>query len=249
MAALFHSREKAAIAAAIREDLARAKRLREAGRRAGDDRLRLREWQAARLARTYPDLLASPRYGRAARFFLDELYGPKDFTERDDEVARILPTMTRLLPVAAVRAFALAVELDCVSETLDAALVAALRAGGNADAALRLDAPRYADAYRRCANRAERERQIRLVREIGEALDALARKPLVAKAVEMMRRPAALAGLAELHAFLEGGFAAFRHMQGADEFLGTIDRRERRIMERLFAGDPDPFAPVDRAGR
>ncbi|MCZ7564165.1 MAG: hypothetical protein M5U08_10570 [Burkholderiales bacterium] len=249
MVAPFQSREKASIAVAIRSDLARAKGLRAAGRRAGDDRLRLREWQAARLKHTYPDLLASARYGRAARFFLDELYGPKDFAERDDEVARILPSMTRLLPVGAVRTFGLAVELDCLSEQLDAALVAALRAGGGADGALRIDERRYADAYRRCANRTERERQIQLVRQIGEALDALARKPLIARAVEMMRRPAELAGLAELHAFLEGGFAAFRQMQGAAEFLDTIERRERGIMDQLFAGDADPFAAAGRNSR
>jgi len=243
MVSLFHSHEKAGIAEAIRADLARVKSLREAARRAGNDRLRLRGWQADRLAKTYPDLLASPRYRRAARFFLDDLYGPKDFAERDDEVARILPSMTRVLPVAAVRTFGLAVELDCLSEALDAQLIAALRSGAARDAELKIDAKRYADAYRRCANRPARERQIRLVREIGEALDALARKPLVAKAVEMMRGPAHLAGLGELHEFLESGFVAFRDMQGAGEFLDTVERRERRIMEQLFAGASEPFAP------
>jgi hypothetical protein len=242
MVALFHSREKAAIAEAIRADLARVKSLRAAARRAGDDRLRLRGWQADRLAQTYPDLLASDRYGRAARFFLEDLYGPKDFAERDDEVARILPSMTRLLPVAAVRTFGLAVELDCLSEALDADMIAALRVCSARDAALTIDAKRYAEAYRGCANQPARERQIRLVREIGEALDALAQKPLVVKAVEMMRGPAQLAGLGELHEFLERGFFAFRDMHGAAEFLDTIERRERRILERLFAGAPDPFA-------
>lgn len=249
MVAFLQSREKAAIAEAIRADLARVKRLREAARRGGGDRMRLRKWQAERLARTYPDLLASARYGRAARFFLEELYGAKDFAERDDEVARILPTMTRLLPLAAVRSFGLAVELDCLSEALDAELVAALRAGEPAGTNLAIDAKRYAAAYRRCANRPDRERQVRLVREIGEAMDAFAHKALVAKAVELMRGPAELAGLGELHAFLEGGFLAFRHMEGAGEFLDTIERRERRILERLFAGDPDPFARVDAPGR
>jgi hypothetical protein len=30
-------------------------------------------------------------------------------------------------------------------------------------------------------------------------------------------------------------------MHGATEFLGTVRARERRAMERLFAGAPDPF--------
>ncbi|MCC6608815.1 MAG: hypothetical protein IT515_03940 [Burkholderiales bacterium] len=245
MVALFHSRAKAEIAEAIRADLARVKRLRADARRAGDDRLRLRGWQAGRLAETYPDLLQSERYGRAARFFLEDLYGPKDFAERDDEVARILPTMTRLLPLGAVRTLGLAVELDCLSEALDAEMVATLRRGDAPAAELGIDAKRYADAYRSCANRAARERQIALVREIGEALDALARKPLVAKALEMMRGPAHLAGLGELHAFLERGFFAFRDMRGAREFLDTIERRERRILDRLLAGAPEPFAATE----
>jgi len=241
MALLFSSPEKAAIADAMRDNLARVRSIRAAARRNGQDRMRLRSWQADRLARTYADLLDDSRYLPAARFFLEDLYGPKDFSERDDEVARILPTMTRLLPVSAVQTFALAVELDCLSEQLDATLLNALREGNAPDKPLVIDASRYAAAFRKCANRAEREQQVTLVGKIGVALDGLARKPLIAKAVEMMRRPAHAAGLGELHEFLERGFLAFRHMKGASEFLGVIDRRERQLLERLFAGEPDPF--------
>jgi hypothetical protein len=241
MALFFSSPEKTAIADAMRDNLARVRIIRAAARRDGQDRMRLRSWQADRLARTYADLLDDPRYLPAARFFLEDLYGPKDFSERDDEVARILPTMTRLLPVNAVQTFALAVELDCLSEQLDATLLNALRESNAPDTPLVIDASRYAIAFRKCSNRAEREQQVALVGKIGVALDGLSRKPLIAKAVEMMRRPAHAAGLGELHEFLERGFLAFRHMKGASEFLGVIDRRERQLLERLFAGDPDPF--------
>ena len=245
MAGLFTSREKSAIADSIRADLARVRELRAAARSAGDDRLRLRAWQSERLARTYPDLLADPRYGPAARFFLEDLYGPKDFSARDDEVARILPAMTRILPASAVRTFGLAIELDCLSERLDAAIIAALRASRTDGAVLTIDSTRYATAYRACANRPERERQIALVGEIGVALDALARKPLIARAIELMRAPAHAAGLGELHDFLERGFGAFRHMRGAREFLAIIDRRERLILDRIFEADPDPFRATE----
>ena len=76
----------------LRHHLQTAKALRQ---RANDDpaamgkRLLLRQWQAARLARTYTDLLASERFGKAAQFFLSDLYGPKDFSSRDEEVERI----------------------------------------------------------------------------------------------------------------------------------------------------------------
>lgn len=245
MVPFFASNEKTALVDAIRADLARVRAVRAAARRAGNDRLTLRAWQAARLASTYADLLADPRHGPAARFFLEDLYGPKDFSERDAEIARILPTMTRLLPLSAVRTFGLAISLDCLSEELDAALVTALRAALPTGAPMVIDVPGYTAAFRASSSRADRERQIGLAGKIGVALDALSRKPLIAKAVEMMRGPAHAAGLGDLHDFLERGFQAFRHMRGADEFLGIIDRRERRILDRVLGGDPDPFRTTD----
>jgi hypothetical protein len=44
-----------------------------------------------------------------------------------------------------------------------------------------------------------------------------------------------------LQEFLERGLDAFEAMHGATEFLGTVRARERRAMERLFAGAADPF--------
>lgn len=205
-----------------------------------EDRLRLRAWQAERLASTYPDLLASERHGPAARFFLSDLYGPKDFSQRDEEVTRILPTMRRMLPDAALKAFGAAIELDYLSELLDRDVAMKLRAGQR-DGPLAVDGGRYAAAYRACGHEAERRRQIELVDAIGRALDRLTRMPLVAGALELMRGPARVAGLAEVHDFFKRGYDAFRHMKGADEFLRTIADRETQLMERLLAGSPRPF--------
>lgn len=227
--------DRAACSAALERFLGEARDLRLAaaadtvhGRR----RDRLREWQAARLARTHADLLASPLYGVAASFFLDELYGPKDFSERDAEVERILPLMTSMLPVSGLRTLLLAVEVDALSERFDAAMVGAL--GSALDRTLSESA--YAAAYCEVGDRAGRLLQIRLVGETGEALDALARKPFVRGALKMMHGPAHLAGLGELHAFLERGFEAFKSMRDASEFLETIVTRERAIAVALFAG-------------
>ena len=228
--------DRAACSAALVGFLTEARELRLAaaadavhGRR----RQRLREWQAARLAKTHADLLASPRYVRAATFFLSDLYGPKDFSERDAEVERILPLMTSMLPVSGLRTLLLAVEVDALSERFDAAMVTELGS--------RLDAPTlsdeaYAEAYRAVGDRAGRTTQIRLIGETGEALEALARKPFVRGALKMMHGPAYLAGLGELHAFLERGLEAFRSMTNASEFIDTIVDRERAVAAAIFSG-------------
>jgi hypothetical protein len=50
-----------------------------------------------------------------------------------------------------------------------------------------------------------------------------------------MRGPARMAGLADLQDFLERGFAAFRDLKGADEFLATLKERESAILNRFFS--------------
>ena len=196
-------------------------------------RERLRAWQAARLAKTHADLLASPQFHIAAAFFLSDLYGPKDFSERDTEMEKVLPIMTTMLPVSGLRTLLLAVQVDALSERFDAEMVAVLGKLLNQDG---LNLAQYAAAYRQVGDREGRELQIRLIGETGEALDALAHKTFAGAALKLMHGPAQLAGLGELHAFLERGFNAFRSLRRADEFLEIIVRRERELMVSLFSG-------------
>jgi hypothetical protein len=195
----------------------------------------LKEWQSQRLASTYRDLAASPRYQAATAFFLDDLYGSKDFSKRDEAMLRIYPVMVRTLPAGAVETAALAIEVDALSESLDHRLAAALPPGP-------LDEASYAAAYRASSTPAERERQIALIEGVGQRLDRLVKKPLVYATLKLMRRPARMARLDDLQAFLERGFHAFREMGGAVEFLKTIGERERRIASRLFSSRPSPFS-------
>lgn len=198
----------------------------------------LKAWQARRLEGTYGDLLDNPRYRQAALFFLNDLYGARDYSQRDADVARILPKLTALLPATALSAIADAVELDALSEQLDQALVNQLGAENTGS----LTAQTYARGYRACDNRRSREHQIALTHAIGSALDSLTRISFLETTIKLMRKPAKMAGLAELQSFLERGFVTFRQMKGAGEFLDAIRSRETQLMQRLFDGVDDPFA-------
>ena len=127
---------------------------------------------------------ASERFGQAAQFFLSDLYGPKDFSSRDDEVERILPLLLSLLPLSALQTIALAIELDALTEQLDAATVVELDRAGMID---RADEDSYADASRRVRRQKDRLRHIALIRKTGDALERLARKPLVSTVLKLMR--------------------------------------------------------------
>lgn len=218
------------------------KHLRELQALRGDRRLaparlvELKQWQSERLAATYADLSAEPRYEAATRFFLEDLYGPRDFSHRDHAMLRVLPAMQRMLPASALETAARAVELEALSEALDHRV--ALELGGQP-----VDAASYARAYRAAGTPAERARQIDLIVAVGERLDALVRKPLILRALKLMRHPARAAGFAELQDFLERGFDSFRAMKGAGLFLSTLREREEEIARRLFSGSSLPFAP------
>jgi hypothetical protein len=199
--------------------------------------LAVKHFQSERLARTYSDLLASDRYRESCEFFLEELYGARDFEQRDAEAQKVVPRLARMLPARAIETLLLAVELDELSEDLDAGVARVVRTP--------VSVQRYAEAYREVGNEKQREHQIELVHEIGRALDRLARIPMLAPMLGMMKGPAEAWGYGHLHHFLYRGFHAFAAMGGAGEFLGTIKRRELAINTRLFAGEPDPFRPVD----
>jgi hypothetical protein len=190
----------------------------------------IKTWQHDRLRRTYADLLDSQRYAAAARFFLNELYGPADFTRRDAQFARVVPALVRMFPnhiVDTVRSLA---ELHALSEDLDNAMAQAVAAPVTREG--------YVRAWQTIGRAAEREAQIELVQRIGRDLDHYTRKPLLRHALKMMRGPARAAGLDELQRFLETGFDTFAAMGGAQEFLGIVGQRERVLAAALFEADP-----------
>ena len=50
------------------------------------------------------------------------------------------------------------------------------------------------------------------------------------------------AGWIELYDFIERGYNAFRQIKDVKAFVTTVEQRERRILDQIFAGLPDPFA-------
>jgi hypothetical protein len=207
----------------------------ERARRAADPALEarvqaLKAYQQRRFAHTYADLLASPRYEAATRFFLQELYGPDDYRQRDAQFARVIPTLTRLFPEEVVDTVARLARLHALSERLDTRMGERLPSPD-------VTAHDYAAAWRACGEPASRQQQIELTMAVGQSLDQLTRKPLLRQTLKLMRGPAQVAGLGALQHFLESGFDTFRAMRGAGEFLSTVRQREDTLARALFQSD------------
>lgn len=197
----------------------------------------LQSWQLERLTATFSDLYEQEGYCDAVEFFVSDLYGGLDFRERDQEMNRVMPIMIRFLPDKALVALAEAFELQAISLEYDFRMAEYMAQQGVQE----LDLEAYCSVYRACSDRAGRERQIQLFPKIGRDLTKLVRKSVVNYLLRMLRGPAHAAGFGRLQEFLEIGLASFRALEDPDYFVETIYQREWQSMERLFAGDPDPF--------
>lgn len=186
-------------------------------------------FQKQRLTETYADFLADAHAKPAALFFLNELYcSAPDAIERDADVDRIVPMMSKLLPRVALDAIGNAVELDVLSADLDLAMAQQSVASG----VVCSDMATYGTLYTAVNRRADRERQIVLVGQCGHLLAQAVRLPLIVPTLNMMQLPAKKAGLLRLHQFLFAGMTAFKKLHSAQAFVQTIQARETVLLER-----------------
>lgn len=199
----------------------------------------LRRWQAERLERSFEAFLDDPGRRPAARFFLTDLYGDRDFSQRDADIARVAPKMQRLLPVGLVETLCDAVELGTLSHAFDLRMAEALQT--LAPRARRLSTEHYAEAYRQVGLPLLRGHQIDLIERAGLGLGMALKTRGVATLLGLLRGPARAMGLGELQSFLERGFGAYAELDDVPAFVADIERAERRVSERLFAGHPQPF--------
>ena len=199
----------------------------------------LKLFQARRFANSYQDILGAGPYMAAARFFLDELYGAKDYSERDAQFSRIAGALQRVFPEDVVQTAVALAELHALSEDLDFQMAQIWRAPhienvGN-------EAKRYVNAWAKVGRRSDRARQVDMVLTVGAELERLTRATGLRLMLKMMRRPAQLAGLGSLQAFLELGFDTFatmsKHPNAATKFLQLIQSRETTLIDVLFRAD------------
>jgi hypothetical protein len=224
----------------IRQSLARVASLRAkiaASAPLEQNLLAIKQFQARRFAGTYQDLLQSTTYAAPTRFFLEELYGEQDFSERDAQFSRIAGALQTFFPSLVVSTAVALAELHALTESLDIEMAQCLSFDKKMSPAP-LSSARYIDIWRGVASPAIRLGQLQSVLDIGHELERLTRTKGLRLTLRMMRGPAKAAGLHSLQAFLEAGFDTFASMGGkgqeAQMFLSVIRERETQWIDALF---------------
>ncbi len=200
--------------------------------------LAVKRFQARRFAGTYQDLLQSAVFAAPTRFFLEELYGDRDFSDRDAQFARIAGALQTFFPSQVVATAVALAQLHALTETLDVEMARHCPQVGDSPPGQRLDSAGYLQSWRAVATPAVRLGQLQSVLDIGQELDSLTRTKGLRLTLRMMRGPAKAAGLHSLQSFLEAGFDTFASMGGkgqeARAFLATIHSRESAWIDALF---------------
>ncbi len=229
----------------IRDSLAKVTSLRARSRASPGLEAAIQEvkrYQARRFSKTYADILANGPHREAAKFFLEELYGEKDFSQRDAQFSRVSGTLQRVFPKVVLNTAIELSTLHSLTEELDFEM-------GLAWTQIELSfnqtlASKYVKAWRMVGRSSDRIRQFRGALSIGHDLDKLTRLPGLRTMLKMMRRPARAAGLSELQVFLESGFDTFANMRqrggNATIFLAAIETREASVIDALFNAAVDP---------
>jgi len=194
-----------------------------------DAMAQVKRLQARRFRGTYRDLLQDPGTSDAARFFLEDLYGAHDFSERDRQFARIAGAIEHLFPQDVGQLACDLAELHATTESLDLSLAAHWQGQCSAHT----EALRYLRAWRLTGPPEARRLQLRAVCHLGNELQRMTRRASLRMALRMMRRPAEAAGLGALQRFLETGFDAFGDLDDAQAFLLCIRERECAWLDRL----------------
>tara|TARA_R110002153_G_scaffold24716_3_gene78646 strand:+ start:1270 stop:2010 length:741 start_codon:yes stop_codon:yes gene_type:complete len=205
----------------------------------------LQKWQTLRMQATHQALLNDPHHAPALRFFVEQIYGPQNFGQRDADIVRVVPKMHKYMPDKALSSLASALRLQALSFELDYAVAVKLKEQATSRLIL-IDRQSYAQAYLAGENLPLRQEQIALLNTLGVNLrDAVAVKG-VTMMLALSKHPAKVKGLHTLHQFLQSGFKAFKKIPNSELFMQDIVTKEQCLMSLLFAqrgGNPLPYVP------
>jgi hypothetical protein len=195
-----------------------------------DYKLSLQSFQSQRLRRDHADIADEPQYRQIANFFFQEMYGPNDFSSRDEQAHR-LQQFVHLVPGLAARDVLDVLELLDLTNHLDDAVAARLSALA---APLDFDEHIYERVYQLCDNYADRVRQIELSRNALYSVHRMALTPLIGAVLQRTQGLAQAVGMTDMHRFLHLGYHAILSVRDIHRFVETILLREQDRLDRIY---------------
>lgn len=199
-------------------------------------------WQTAYMSSFYDDLRTQPGYSDALDFVITDLTG-LGISQRDEDLARAVPIMVRMLPNKALGSLAAALELNATVLRIN--LEVCQRLFERIDAEPICEAE-FCAAYRNAATLKECLALARLTRQLGESLDKIVRIRALGFMLTAMQGPAHVAGFGALHNFLATGCERFQAIEDVPRFLDLMHGRMIQVLTRIFQAPMDSLSQEPR---
>lgn len=194
-------------------------------------RLALQAFQSKRLRHDHADLAAEPQYQLIGEFFFTEMYGPRDYSNRDEQ-ARRLQQFIHIVPGVTVRDIEPVLQLLELTNLLDDQITHMLI---EQQIAITFDEATYDRLYRECDNYRERLLQLELIRDAIFNVYRTARSPVLKLALQGTEAVANALGLGDIHRFFRLGHRAIQPVRDVNRFCTTIYGREKDRLDRVYA--------------
>lgn len=191
------------------------------------------DWQLDYLLQYFEDMQARPDQAAAVAFIISDLAGV-EISQRDQEFAKVVPMMVRLLPKNVLASAAAAMRLNASVLENNLAICQSIDAAHLLSGKVR--EREYAEACRCVTSYEECMELVGLTVELGHELQHAIEIPMIGATLKAMRGPARLAGIGALQSFLETGFRTFAALENVDQFLSEIEQRMERIFRRIYRG-------------
>lgn len=191
------------------------------------------DWQLDYLLQYFEDMQARPDQAAAVAFIISDLAGV-EISQRDQEFAKVVPMMVRLLPKNVLASAAAAMRLNASVLENNLAICQSIDAAHLLSGKVR--EREYAEACRCVTSYEECMELVGLTAQLGHELQHAIEIPMIGVTLKAMRGPARLAGIGALQSFLETGFRTFAALENVDQFLSEIEQRMDRIFRRIYRG-------------
>ena len=199
-------------------------------------------WQKQRMQRTHATQFAEKHNVLMAEYFLNRLYGGPDFDALAGQIARLLKyahKAEKIIPENAIKTGLKSVGLAVLAMQLDEQVAAQLLKDYPADQVIDNEMMRQTliklDQYD------ARLEQLSLLDDLGGALDKYMRSFIMHTAFKMCKGAANKHRFELMYDFIGEGFIAMKPMKSAANFIHTFTVKEREIVEKVHAGEPNPF--------
>ena len=199
-------------------------------------------WQKQRIQRTHAKQFAEKQNILMSEYFLNRLYGGSDFDALAGQIARLVKyahKAEKLIPENAIKTGTAGVTLAILAVQLDEEVAIQLLEDYPNNPALTDEMIRL--TYLKLNQGENRLKQLRLLDELGISLDKYMRSFMVQAAFKMCKGAATKYHFEVMYDFMQDGFLALKPLKSAEKFVKEFTAIERQIVDKVHAGDLNPF--------